>query len=179
MTRSTPANRPICTLALTVATTMFAFVAPALAQDNVYYHASMCIGVDEFGEPWSAIRFADGVASNFSDGNTRYLVCPVPYVRDLENPAVIVRVSGLDNTDDGRLRVQLCEKPLDTVALEPATCHDSASTSNGSIGFTTLEASFIPDSSTRWVYLRIEIPDSDAQSGRSYVSGYRVCRGSC
>lgn len=139
----------------------------------------MCIGTDENGEPWPATRFAHGIAENFSDDHTRHLYCPVPYVREANPARIIVRMSGFDNTNDGALKLRLCEKPLDVFVEEPASCHDDASTGNGSMGFYTLETDFFPTADTRWVYLHIEIPDSDAQTGRSYVSGYRVCRGSC
>jgi hypothetical protein len=47
------------------------------------------------------------------------------------------------------------------------------------MGFVNLQVQFTPQAATRWLYLEIAIPDQDTQSGRSFVSGYRVCRGAC
>jgi hypothetical protein len=162
----------ILAIVLTVA------AVPAAAEDDVYYPISMCIGTNEFGEPWPAIRFRSGIAENFSESEIRLLVCPVPYTRNLNDlQPIIVRVNGFDNNngDDGFIRVQLCEKFLDS----GGSCHDTAASGQSYIGFTTLEVEFTPTSSTRWIYFTVDVPDQDTQSGRSYVNGYRVCRGNC
>jgi hypothetical protein len=164
--------------AATLVVALTGAAATAAAQDEAYFPVSMCVGTNEFGEPWPAIRFWQGTAENYSETETRYLICPVPYVRNVNNlEPVIVRVHGFDNNNgsDGGIVLQLAEKFVD----EGGTIHDTDSSGNAFMGFVTLEVQFTPHVDTRWLFVYIAIPDQDTQSGRSYVSGYRVCRGMC
>jgi hypothetical protein len=90
---------------------------------------------------------------------------------------VFVRLNGFDNNNgsDGGIVLQLAEK----YPNEGGTIHDSDSSGDAFMGFVNLEVQLTPNVETRWLFLYVAIPDQDTQSGRSYVSGYRVCRGAC
>jgi hypothetical protein len=156
-------------------TALIAANAPAQA-DSLYFPVSMCQGTDQNGEIAGTVRFRSGVAENFHDSEDRYLRCPIPYDPDGNSP-VIVRAVGFDNNNsgDGRLRAVICE----TLHNNTNTCSDADQSGAGFIGTETLEVQYFPGPNTRWLGLTLTIPDADAQSGRSFYYGYRVCYGAC
>ncbi|MEO0361512.1 MAG: hypothetical protein AAF322_10390 [Pseudomonadota bacterium] len=152
--------------------------APKAEAVEAYYSAYACHAVDQFGRQTHDIRFTEGVAANFNQDTPLYLHCPVPFDRGGANqPSISVRVQGFDNTDDDAIVLRLCQRQN---SGQSSTCTAAASSGAGfQNGFATLTRTIEPSPSTRWIYARIEVPDQDAQSGRSYVIGYRVCRGGC
>ena len=124
----------------------------------------------------TSVWYQGGFAVNNHSRSDRDLLCPIRYERlGTVSTAVIVRAVVNDDTNDsgGKAAVWICDSEAD------ASCNDVASTSDDSRGVSTLEVSLTPNAETRFLYLRVKLPDVDGDGHKSYFIGYRVCRGSC
>lgn len=153
---------------------------PAAAHTEQYYTSHMCKATDRNGVHHSSIRFESGLAVNRHNTGTLFLRCPVPYRRNTGNLSVIrVRLQARDQSSVKSVVLRICEVSEDGSTV---SCPISAQARSG-VGFdagsVVLSAALTPSANTRWVFLDLEIPDRDSQTGLSSVVGYRVCRGSC
>jgi hypothetical protein len=113
------------------------------------------------------------------DNNTdEWLICPVPYEREADKFTwlISVRVVVDDRHSEKNVGVQLCRQPREEEAVCPLVLANNGTGEPGFIGKKTVDVAIRPGSETRWVWLKIRVPDVDSQTGVSGVLGYRVWR---
>lgn len=168
----------ICTLAV-VSITSATHVG---AHPEAYYSAHICQPVDRYGVPTKGISYIYGGAYNMDEDTTLWLVCPVPYVRDTNDLSTVrVRLRAEDRHSQQGVRLHICETH-DDASPSSGVCPIEAQAHSGNafaLGSVLVEAAFNPGPETRWIFLNIEVPDMDTQTGKSGIIGYRVCRGNC
>jgi hypothetical protein len=151
-------HRAIGTRRIVTATALLAIAsiygaAPAAAHTEEYYTSHMCQATDQNGKHTSDIRFDSGLAVNRHDSATRYLKCPVPYVRKTGNlSAIRVRLRALDQSSVKGILLRICEV---NDADDSVVCPIASQVQSG-IGFDggmiVLEAAFTPTAATRWIF---------------------------
>ena len=170
-------------LFLTVAMATASAASVSASSDELYYSASNCHPFD--GASWQgggssgfAFNSLMGGWYNFDANEPQALVCPVPYFRDPDNlEAITVRVVVDDRHGSRLTQAYLCAKD----STGPKIC-DSADNFPTVFGTTAIELSIQPDSTTRFVWIEVLVPDNDddnnafTQNGTSGVIGYRVFR---
>jgi hypothetical protein len=138
------------------------------------------------GSGASGFRWDDGGAFvNTDDDDNEDLFCAVPYDPSLRRangtiPTVEVRVNVIDHHDGDEVRVdgyhQKYVPRADGTTAIVTDRFGSANTDNLGTGRSTLTVSLAPaDTTTRYIWVRINVPDSD-NVGLSGVAGYRVRR---
>jgi hypothetical protein len=176
--------KPVRSISLYFALTLLAVGAStdASASSDVYYSAAACM-------PGYAGAFHDSGAEGFAwdtrggwynkDNNTdEWLICPVPYEREADKFTwlISVRVVVDDRHSEKNVGVQLCRQPGEEVAECPLELANNGTGEPGFLGKKTVDVAIRPGSETRWVWLKIRVPDVDSQTGVSGVLGYRVWR---
>ena len=154
------------------------FAAPVQAGPNEFLPAIGCVGTTIAGELATSVWYQNGFAVNTHSSGDRDILCPIRYERmSPASTSVIVRAVVFDNTNDsgGKATIWICEAE----SGDGAGCFGSVSTTDDERGQRTLETSFTPNSNTRFLYLRVRLPDTDGDGKKSFLAGYRVCRGSC
>lgn len=118
----------------------------------------------------------DGTFDNHDGDDTEQLVCAVPFDPALRRangtiPQVVVSVDIVDNHDSKEVRVQLFRQNGNA----DATAVDSDDTGESETGRRTLEVSTSLLTNTRYLWILVDVPDTD-NAGRSGLVGYRVRR---
>jgi hypothetical protein len=170
-------------LLLTAAMAAASAASVSASSDELYFPASNCHPFD--GASWQgggssgfAFNSAMGGWYNYDANEPQALVCPVPYFRNTNNlEAITVRIVVDDRHGTAFTRAYLCGKD----STGPKIC-DSADNFPTIFGTSTIELSIQPDSSTRFAWIEIVVPDNDDDdnaftlNGASGVIGYRVFR---
>jgi hypothetical protein len=154
----------------------------AWASTDIYYSAAAC-------KPGYAGAFHDSGAEGFAwdtrggwynkdNNDDELLICPVPYERETDKFTHLIRVRVVvdDRHSEKNVGVQLCRQPGEGEAECPLELANNGTGSPEFLGKKTVDVSIRPGSETRWVWLKIRVPDIDSQTGASGVLGYRVWR---
>jgi opacity protein-like surface antigen len=171
------------TLLLTAALAAASAASVSASSDELYYPASNCHPFD--GASWqgggsSGFAFLPSMGGwyNFDANDRQALVCPVPYFRNTNNlEAITVRVVVDDRHGSAFTQAFLCGKD----STGPKIC-DSDDNFPTVFGTSTIELTIQPNSSTRFVWIEVLVPDNDDDNnaftlnGTSGVIGYRVIR---
>ena len=160
-----------------------AVVATASAQtviDRLNYSAAACIpryagafqGSGSDGFQWEQ----DGSFRNHDGDDNEQLICAIPFDPALRRangtiPAIEISVDVIDSHGEDEVRVDLFAQNGNVAA----TLRDSANTGNPEVGRRTMVVTMVPTASTRYIWIRIDVPDAD-NTGFSGVVGYRVRR---
>ncbi|MFN0192748.1 MAG: hypothetical protein ACKVP5_12380 [Aestuariivirga sp.] len=171
---------PLASLAAITLEFSLLSASPAAAGENVFLPPAGCQATTLEGEVSTTVWFQAGRAVNNHGSASRDILCPIPYERmSAVSTSVIVRSVVHDFTNDsgGGIATWICEAAAD--GSPGGGCPDVATTSPEFRGVTTLEVEFTPNADTRFLYLRVRLPDVDGDGRKSYLAGYRVCRGSC
>ena len=169
-------------LALVVGILFATKASAAESVDNVYYSASNCTPLSAGGFHGSG---AEGFRWNISKGgwynhdqdDPEELICPIPYFRNPENLAPVkvrIVVEDRHNSTAGFVAATLCRQTVSGNA--DCVASSAVSTSVSFLGKKVLSTSITPSALTRWIWMRLQVPDIDSGDGISGVKGYRVFR---
>lgn len=168
---------------LMVASLSLAAVGPVAAHDELYYSAADCKPVNAGHWNGSGAQGFEWVGTaggwyNYDHDDMQILVCPVSYLRDVNDLAPIVVRAVIDDRHDSVFAAaSLCRR---TAGSSAPVCV-SGDNFPTAVGISTIELSVTPDINTRFVFLEVRVPDDDdynafSGTGTSGFIGYRVFR---